>query len=91
MSEENQITIKYSHFESLNKSILNLGDQVRDLTAELKKCKDELDRVRHVALSLREAGDEVWYAYRHREPLSDPMSEWAEVRTAVIAPPDVNL
>lgn len=91
MSEENQITIKYSHFESLNKSILNLGDEVRDLTAELKKCKEELNRVRHVALALREAGDEAWYSYRHRESLSEAFQEWAEVRTAVIVPPDQNL
>ena len=58
---------------SLSKSVLNLGNEVRELTAQLAQAKRDF-------AALREAGDEVWYAYRHREPLEEPMQEWATAR-----------
>ena len=42
---DNKITIEYSHFMSLNKSILDLGYQVRDLTSENKGMKEEIQRL----------------------------------------------
>jgi hypothetical protein len=68
-----EITIKYVHFHNLNKSVLDLGKQVRELAEQLAKAKRDLE-------ALREAGDEVWYCYRHREPLAEAMQEWAEAR-----------
>jgi NTP pyrophosphatase (non-canonical NTP hydrolase) len=68
-----EITIKYIHFDSLNKNVLRLGNEVRELTEQLAKAKRDLE-------ALREAGDEVWYCYRHREPLAEAMQEWAEAR-----------
>jgi hypothetical protein len=85
------ITIKYEHFNGLNKNVLRLGNEVRDLTTELNKCREEIKYLRHNALALREAGDEVWYSYRHREPLADAIQEWVEVRDARIVPQDENL
>ena len=67
------ITIKYEHFNSLNKNVLRLGNEVRELTEKLKKAERRAE-------SLREAGDEVWYCYRHREPLTDAIADWVEAR-----------
>ena len=67
------ITIKYEHFNGLNKNVLRLGNEVRELTEKLKKAERRAE-------SLREAGDEVWYCYRHREPLADAIAEWVEAR-----------
>jgi NTP pyrophosphatase (non-canonical NTP hydrolase) len=67
------ITIKYEHFNSLNKNVLRLGNEVRELTEKLKKAERRAE-------SLREAGDEVWYCYRHREPLADAIADWVEAR-----------
>ena len=70
---DGDITIKYAHFHSLNKSVLSLGNEVRELTEKLKKAERRAE-------SLREAGDEVWYCYRHREPLADAIADWVEAR-----------
>lgn len=67
------ITIQYTHFDQLNKNVLRLGNEVRELTEKLKKAE-------RLAESLREAGDEVWYCYRHREPLADAIADWVEAR-----------
>ena len=67
------ITINYEHFNSLNKNVLRLGNEVRELTEKLKKAERRAE-------SLREAGDEVWYCYRHREPLADAIADWVEAR-----------
>jgi hypothetical protein len=67
------ITIKYEHFNGLNKNVLRLGNEVRELTEKLKKAERRAE-------SLREAGDEIWYCYRHREPLTDAIAEWVEAR-----------
>ena len=72
MSDEN-ITIPYAHFENLNRNVLRLGAEVRDLSEKLKKAERRAE-------SLREAGDEVWYCYRHREPLADAIAKWVEAR-----------
>jgi len=72
MSDEN-ITIPYAHFENLNRNVLRLGAEVRDLSEKLKKAERRAE-------SLREAGDEVWYCYRHREPLNDAINDWIEAR-----------
>jgi NTP pyrophosphatase (non-canonical NTP hydrolase) len=72
MSDEN-ITIPYAHFENLNRNVLRLGAEVRDLSEKLKKAERRAE-------SLREAGDEVWYCYRHREPLADAINDWIEAR-----------
>ena len=37
-------------------------------------------RLRRRCEALREAGDEIWYCYRHREPLNDAIAEWIETR-----------
>jgi NTP pyrophosphatase (non-canonical NTP hydrolase) len=68
-----EITIKYAHFDSLNKNVLRLGNEVRELTEQLAKAKRDF-------AALREAGDEVWYCYRHREPLAEAIQEWSEAR-----------
>lgn len=68
-----EITIKYTHFHSLNKSVLELGKEVRELTDKLAEAKRQFD-------ALREAGDEAWYCYRHREPLEEAFQEWSEAR-----------
>lgn len=68
-----EITIKYTHFHSLNKSVLELGKEVRELTEQLAKAKRDF-------AALREAGDEAWCAYRHREPLEEAFQEWASAR-----------
>jgi len=68
-----EITIPYGHFENLNKNVLRLGAEVRELTEKLKKAERRTE-------ALREAGDEVWYAYRHREPLADAIADWVEAR-----------
>jgi len=70
---EMDITIKYEHFNGLNKNVLRLGNEVRELTEKLKKAERR-------AVSLREAGDEIWYCYRHREPLTDAIADWVEAR-----------
>jgi NTP pyrophosphatase (non-canonical NTP hydrolase) len=67
------ITIKYEHFNGLNKNVLRLGNEVRELTEKLKKAERRAE-------SLREAGDEIWYCYRHREPLADAIADWVEAR-----------
>jgi hypothetical protein len=58
---------------SLAASVLRLGNELRDMAKELEKTK-------RLAESLREAGDEIWYCYRHREPLHDAIKEWVEAR-----------
>ena len=58
---------------SLAKSVLNLGNQVRELTEQLAQAKRDFE-------ALREAGDEAWYCYRHREPLAEAFEEWATAR-----------
>jgi len=58
---------------SLAASVLRLGYELRDMAKELEKAK-------RLAESLREAGDEIWYCYRHREPLADAIAEWVEAR-----------
>ena len=68
-----EITIKYAHFDSLNKNVLRLGNEVRELTEKLAEAKRQFD-------ALREAGDEAWYCYRHREPLAEAFEEWATAR-----------
>jgi NTP pyrophosphatase (non-canonical NTP hydrolase) len=70
---EMDITIKYEHFNGLNKNVLRLGNEVRELTEKLKKAERRAE-------SLREAGDEIWYCYRHREPLTDAIADWVEAR-----------
>ena len=70
------ITIPYVHFDNLNKNVLRLGAEVRELTEKLKKAERRAE-------SLREAGDEVWYCYRHREPLTDAIAEWVEARNSI--------
>lgn len=42
MNEEN-ISIRYSHFESLNRSVIDLGNQVRDLSSENNKMKANIE------------------------------------------------
>ncbi len=59
--------------ENLARNVLRLGAEVRDLTEKLK-------RAERLAESLREAGDEIWYCYRHREPLADAIADWVEAR-----------
>lgn len=68
-----EITIKYGHFESLNRSVLSLGSEVRELTEKLKEAKRVIE-------ALREAGDEAWYCYRHRENMAEAFQEWSEIR-----------
>jgi len=58
---------------SLAASVLRLGYELRDMAKELEKSK-------RLAESLREAGDEIWYCYRHREPLHDAIQEWVVAR-----------
>lgn len=67
------ITIQYTHFDQLNKNVLRLGNEVRELTEKLSQAKRAID-------ALREAGDEAWYCYRHRENMAEAFQEWAEVR-----------
>jgi hypothetical protein len=71
-----EITIPYGHFDNLNKNVLRLGAEVRELTEKLKKAERRAE-------SLREAGDEVWYCYRHREPLADAIADWVEARNGL--------
>jgi len=59
--------------ESLARSVLRLGNELRDMAKELEKAKRRAE-------SLREAGDEIWYCYRHREPLTEAIAEWVEAR-----------
>jgi NTP pyrophosphatase (non-canonical NTP hydrolase) len=59
--------------ESLARSVLRLGNEVRELTDKLKKAERRAE-------ALREAGDEIWYCYRHREPLHEAIREWVEAR-----------
>lgn len=58
---------------SLARSVLRLGNELREMAKELEKAKRRAE-------SLREAGDEIWYCYRHREPLHDAIKEWVEAR-----------
>ena len=58
---------------NLAASVLRLGNELRDMAKELEKTK-------RLAESLREAGDEIWYCYRHREPLTEAIAEWVEAR-----------
>ena len=58
---------------NLAANVLRLGYELRDMAKELEKAK-------RLAESLREAGDEIWYAYRHREPMADAIAEWVEAR-----------
>jgi hypothetical protein len=58
---------------SLAANVLRLGNELRDMAKELEKAK-------RLAESLREAGDEIWYCYRHREPLTEAIAEWVEAR-----------
>lgn len=67
------ITIQYTHFDQLNQNVLRLGNQVRELTEKLAEAKRQFD-------ALREAGDEAWYCYRHRENMAEAFQEWAEAR-----------
>ena len=73
MDSPDEISIKYNHFVSLNQNVLRLGNEVRELTDQLMKAKRQCE-------SLREAGDEIWYCYRHRENLTEAIQEWVEVR-----------
>lgn len=67
------ITIQYTHFDQLNQNVLRLGKEVRELNEKLSQAKRVID-------ALREAGDEAWYCYRHRENMAEAFQEWAEVR-----------
>jgi len=58
---------------SLAANVLRLGKELRDMAMELEKAK-------RLAESLREAGDEIWYCDRHREPLTEAIAEWVEAR-----------
>jgi hypothetical protein len=62
-----------SIYASLAANVLRLGNELRDMAKELEKAKRRAE-------SLREAGDEIWYCYRHREPLHDAIKEWVEAR-----------
>lgn len=47
---------------------------------DMETLKAENARLRRRCEALREAGDEIWYCYRHREPLADAIAEWVETR-----------
>lgn len=68
-----EITIQYTHFDQLNQNVLRLGKEVRELNEKLSQAKRVID-------ALREAGDEAWYCYRHRENMAEAFQEWSEVR-----------
>lgn len=70
---DTEITISFAHFENLNANVIRLGKEVRELTEKLTEAKRQFD-------ALREAGDEAWYCYRHRESLGEAFQEWAEAR-----------
>jgi cell division protein FtsB len=54
----------------------------QDLEAENAKLKLEVADLKRQVSTLREAGDEMWYAGRHRDRdlMLDAMEEWAECR-----------
>ena len=60
---------------------VKLADQaIRVRDAEIAELKYLVSQLNERCEALREAGDEIWYCYRHRENLSEAMSEWVEVR-----------
>ena len=61
---------------SLAANVLRLGNELREMAKELEKAKRRAE-------SLREAGDEIWYCYRHREPLAEAIAEWVEARDGI--------
>jgi uncharacterized protein YlxW (UPF0749 family) len=42
-----KIEIDYYHFENLNRNVLSLGNQVRDLSSENSTLKAEVERLQH--------------------------------------------
>jgi predicted RNase H-like nuclease (RuvC/YqgF family) len=42
-----KIEIDYYHFENLNRNVLSLGNQVRDLSNENSTLKAEIERLQH--------------------------------------------
>ena len=54
----------------------------QDQQSEIDRLKVEVADLKRQVSTLREAGDEMWYAGRHRarELMIDAMEEWAECR-----------
>lgn len=53
-----------------------------ELEAEIARLKVEVADLKRQVSTLREAGDEMWYAGRHKDRalMIDAMEEWAECR-----------
>lgn len=63
---------------------IKIADMAVDaLNKRIAELEAENSKLKHRCELLREAGDEIWYCYRHREPLSEAMQEWAEARASI--------
>jgi len=65
---------------------LHIADQaVAACDAEISTLKAEVQRLKHRAEGLREAGDELWFCIRHAKSLShaevqDAVEDWQHMR-----------
>jgi|GEM_PF-4996421 len=68
---------------------LHIADQaVANCEAEITTLKAEVQRLKHRAEGLREAGDELWFCIRHGKRLShaevqEAVEDWQDMRAKV--------
>lgn len=65
-----------------NQEIIMLRSKVADLTRQLNNARRQAEENWAKAEALREAGDEMWYATRHRDKslLADAIEDWQDTR-----------
>lgn len=73
MSKLIPIALAESAVESRDKEITQLKADNDTLRAIVAQSKSRIS-------ALREAGDDLWYALRHKEYNSDAVEDWKEIR-----------
>ena len=65
-----------------NQEITELRRKVADLTRQLDNARRQAEENWAKAEALREAGDEMWYAARHRDKslMVDAIEDWQDTR-----------
>lgn len=65
-----------------NQEITELRSKVADLTRQLDNARRQAEENWAKAEALREAGDEMWYAARHRDKslMADAIEDWQDTR-----------
>ena len=50
------------------------------LLIKIRELEARVSDLRHQVSTLREAGDDLWYAYRHKCDIAEAVDEWQEAK-----------